>query len=418
MFSLFSKPPKALPELVFPERNLRESDLRNIEEADSRLQAVVNETRQLATAITMKLSNEMEQQRRKMMLLSDCLLDALLMLDANGNVAYVNKYAQKMFGYNPSDLHGQSINFITSEYVDPNFIKKEFSEFYEFVSEFRDQNLDVAMYRTLYERYSKRHTNGCNTSKVVPAVTKSGVVLDVELTYNIMNPEATPDKYTMLIQVKDVSDRIRSQMQLIEREAQLHTLINGIPDCVTLSHTSGELIYANDSAQAFYSTKDSCVGEFRKFVDGLNARLPNASRETKSFSDMFGFDHTYDIFKSQVAVNGQTVVLTVWSEVTHLVHHQQQSMYLASALNAIPNVVFVTDGVGHILFVNRAVLDFNLDPADFLDRHINSVIDNLPTSSLALWEGRCSFANHQMKVRYRRTASPPVSYTYILEELE
>jgi len=76
----------------------------------------------VGTDITKRIQNEqrLRESEKKLSIIGSCVVDALIMVDGSGNVAYWNSAAEKMFGYPSDDVMGKSLHHII---VPPKYLE-------------------------------------------------------------------------------------------------------------------------------------------------------------------------------------------------------------------------------------------------------------------------------------------------------
>lgn len=213
----------------------------------------------------------------------------------------------------------------------------------------------------------------------------------------------------------DVTAIKKATLEIAEREAQLAVVINASPDLITCEDMQGNILLKNRAFDNFF------LGHFavdRGRFDELQRKLtmelvakPNSNlRRTVSLYDALGIPHHLDVFKAIVQVAEDAKVLTVSTDVSHLITHLLQTKALSTALNNINELVVVVNASGNITFMNWMFnTHFGIEPSSFLDIAITEVIVGLPP-----------IANFKLgfegTVFMKKTNSPLYVKTYVLDQ--
>lgn len=182
----------------------------------------------------------------------------------------------------------------------------------------------------------------------------------------------------------DVSDIKQAAKEIAEREAQLEVVVNASPDLITCEDLHGNLLLQNKAFHNFFTGNFAVDrGRFDELQRALNAELlarPDSKlRKTVGLQDALGILHHLDVFKSVVQVKEDAKILTVSTDVSHLITHLIQTKTLSTALNNIKEFVVITDARGCITFMNWTFhTKLGIEPSSCLDVPAHSLFDGLP----------------------------------------
>lgn len=133
------------------------------------------------------------------------LRDAVIITEAGqGVVAFWNRAAEEMFGYHAGEANGLPLERLMPERMRP-------------------------LHKAGLARY---HTTGrggyIEAGKPVqlPAVTKDGVEISIELTLSALNELSLPGRYVLAI-ARDITERVRKEQELRQSHARLQERLQG-----------------------------------------------------------------------------------------------------------------------------------------------------------------------------------------------
>ncbi len=77
----------------------------------------------IGTDITKRMQNEqrLQESEKKLTIIGNCVVDALIIMDGNGNIAYWNRAAEKMFGYSSDEVIGKDLH---KTIIPPKYLKE------------------------------------------------------------------------------------------------------------------------------------------------------------------------------------------------------------------------------------------------------------------------------------------------------
>ena len=174
--------------------------------------------------------------------------DALLVLNANGQIIFWNKAAEDLSGYSKSEV-----------------FNKPFEKF--FLSIEHNRLLSIFSYLTDKEKYSSN----------VPFLTKQKQKKEVELTFFVTKTREFATLYVLLC--IDITEKIEVERALRVSEERFRSLVDNATDLICNFSETGKIIYANPSFFQKLGYSEQEVNE-KKLPDLLDA----ASLQQKKFS--------------------------------------------------------------------------------------------------------------------------------------
>lgn len=303
---------------------LRQEDLARIDATHKELTAELKETQSYATKIATDLVSEIEVQRRKLAIISDTLMDALISTDFKGCIKSTNRYVEKVFGYNQDEVLNKHISPICQLGLTEELFRQEAERYMEYVAAYRDEEgsraLNFDRCKALYDTYSGKLSLLLNKVHTYKALTKRGAVINVEVVVNIINPEASClENVVYIVLIRDVTDKIEALHQVESlRHFQL-SLLSSIPNPIFYLDISGKIAGCN-----------------KAFVEALEGESTSmfVGRELKDFqpSDVAGRFGT--LYNSFIHSNNEGVSITPIDLV---------SLHSANRLNFIMYYTSITD---------------------------------------------------------------------------
>lgn len=148
--------------------------------------------------------------------------DAIITIDEHSTILFVNRATEKIFGYTPDELIGQSLTMLMPDYL-------------------------RHVHRASLERYVKTGTRHIDWDSVqLPGLHKNGSDLMLELSFG----EFTEDgKHFFTGIARDIGDRKRAEEALRQSEEHLRSLIENATDIITVLNRDGTRQYVSPSVE-------------------------------------------------------------------------------------------------------------------------------------------------------------------------
>jgi formate hydrogenlyase transcriptional activator len=167
--------------------------------------------------------------------------DAMLIADLKGGIVLANTKAERLFGYAPKELLGQSVEVLVPESLRQKHVQHR--------QDFRSQPRARPM-GSGWELFGRR---------------KDGSVFPIEIS---LSPTEDADGFFVSASIRDISDRKKAQEALRLSEERFRTLVAEVKDyAIFMLDIEGRVLTWNDGAARFKGyTRDEIVGQhFSRF---------------------------------------------------------------------------------------------------------------------------------------------------------
>lgn len=160
--------------------------------------------------------------------------DAIVIVDAEGTIQIVNGEAERLFGYDRSELIGAPIEIVVPDRV-----------------------------RGLHAGHRRKYSESPRTRPMgvgldLSARRKDGSEFPVEIS---LSPLLTDDGPLITSAVRDISERRRAELALSESERRFREFVEGTDDLVVRVDPEGRFLYVNHTAQRIFGLPPTeCVG--------------------------------------------------------------------------------------------------------------------------------------------------------------
>ena len=144
--------------------------------------------------------------------------EAILEIDAAGQILLVNVAAEQMFGYGRRELLTLNVDALVPT---------------------AQRNIH-ARHRLGYARQPKRRTMG--TGLLLEGQRRDGFLFPVEIS---LSPNHSRKDLTVIVSVRDITDRKQAERALRESEAKFRTLAHLVPQFVWMCTPDGLNVYFN-----------------------------------------------------------------------------------------------------------------------------------------------------------------------------
>ena len=161
--------------------------------------------------------------------------DAVLSIDPDLNICFWNQKAEEIFGYSEKEVMGKSINILLPETVRDGHTRS------------------IQTFET-----GKTPSRFMGDRGEILGLHKSGMVLPLEAS---ITKTYIGDKLVMSAQVRDISERKRTQEALKEREARFGAVFNHAIEAIALLDATGRILEINDAAREMLPVDEEVLGK-------------------------------------------------------------------------------------------------------------------------------------------------------------
>ena len=167
-----------------------------------------------------KLANENEEKLR---IITDSVLDAVIMMDSSGKTIYWNPAAEKIFGYSSEEISQYNIHSVLT----PQRYRDKATEAHR---QFIHTGEGAALGKTLE----------------LEAVRKDGTEFPIEIS---VSPIQVENKWCAVAVVRDITDRKQAELQLKNSEQSLKAIVESVPVGIVVLDTNRRICQINQVAQ-------------------------------------------------------------------------------------------------------------------------------------------------------------------------
>lgn len=160
--------------------------------------------------------------------------DAIVIVDSEGTIQIVNGEAERLFGYDRSELRGSPIEILVPDRV-----------------------------RELHARHRRKYCESPRTRMMgagldLSARRKDGSQFPVEIS---LSPLVTEGGLLITSAVRDISERRRAELALSESERRFREFVEGTDDLVVRVDPGGRFLYVNHTAERIFGLPPTeCIG--------------------------------------------------------------------------------------------------------------------------------------------------------------
>jgi len=178
----------------------------------------------------------LKESEEKFRTISTSALDAIIMMDNNGNISYWNKAAEKIFGYTKEEAIDKEIHI----FLVPKNNHKGYENGFE---KFRTTGKGPVIGKTLE----------------LSAIRKDGTEFPVELSVAAVKLKG---KWNAIGTLRDITERKQAEEALRESEEKLNTLLNATTDVAFLAKSDGTFLAVNEAlAKGKGKKKEELIGK-------------------------------------------------------------------------------------------------------------------------------------------------------------
>ncbi|ATX80506.1 PAS domain S-box-containing protein/diguanylate cyclase (GGDEF) domain-containing protein [Mariprofundus aestuarium] len=269
----------------------------------------------------------------------DITRDAIISVSQDQSIQIFNKGAERAFGYRADEVLGKPLDILLPETA----TKTHQNHIREFIA----------------GEDTRRPMHGC---REVQARRKDGTLFSADATISKLSTE---HGITCTAMLRDITERKRTESELLESEARFSQLFERHNDIMLLiDHQSGSIVDANPSAAEFY-------GYPLKTLRGMNVSQINAQPESlihplrqlaiAGEKSEFVLEHrladgsvrTVEARISTVNHNGKSLFFSIIHDITERKETETELHIAATAFESQESLM-ITDANGMVLRVNNA----------------------------------------------------------------
>ena len=315
----------------------REELLRDLKNKNAALEQEITERKQAEEAL--------RRSESRTMAVLEGAPDALLMVDEQGRITYLNPQTERTFGYSSQELQGRSIDLLVPDAVRPSHAHKVQGFFAA------PRQLDFGAVNDLHAR------------------TKDGRTINVDVK---LNPIVTEQGTQVIVSVRDVTEQKKAQ----EAVKKLSLVVEQSPVSVVIADKDARIEYVN---RAFCTV----TGYTQEEVLGRNPSLLKSGKTPpQTFAEMWqaitsgqswrgvlinrkknGEEYWEDstIVPIQSAGGEITHFAAVKEDITKRIQSEEeikrQRTLLDTLVNSLPQLIYSKDTSGAYQIVNNALCE-------------------------------------------------------------
>lgn len=285
--------------------------------------------------------------------------DVIALFDSNGRFLYESPAATQILGYAVNELKGRN----AFELVHPDDLQSAAELFAQLV---------LAPASSVKVAFRFRHKDG------------SWRYLDAIGT----NMLSDPDIQAIIINYRDVTERMQAEDQLRLSEITYRGIIDSVTEAIYIQDENGFFIDVNLAAEKMYGyDKEYFVGRTPEFLSapGKNDLLKIAEAVKIAFDgepqyfEFWGLRKDGAIFPKDVSLTsgkyfGRKVVIAIARDITERKRAEEEITMLAHSLRSINECVSITDTENKLIFVNKSFLNtYGYSEEELIGKHISIV---------------------------------------------
>ena len=188
--------------------------------------------------------------------------NGVLITDQKGKIVLVNKYLEKLFGYDQDELINKSVELLV-----PRKYKKNHKQ-----------------HRAKF--MNKPENRAMGAGRDLHALRKDGTEFPVEIGLSHVK---TQNGVLILATIVDITERIKIDNALKESEKTLQAIINNSSDAILVFDDDGQIITFNKEANKFFHFKKGKRNDITAFIppeyEFIFSNMLNEAKSGKSFVD-------------------------------------------------------------------------------------------------------------------------------------
>ncbi|MBP1907945.1 PAS domain S-box protein [Methanolobus bombayensis] len=298
----------------------------------------------------------LKESENRYLHLTDTARDFIIVHDLEGRILYANRIAVEFSGYSEDELLSKNV----TQFVAPDEIEKMINRRYQRIGDDREKYL----YETVF-------------------IDKNGNEIPVEVSSVPM--EGKNGKPSILIIARDITERKKTQSDLLKSEEMFATVFNTVPDGIMLSTFEGEIISVNESFlknQGFLQNEllgssicdinlwiDSDICE--EYMEKLNFHGFVRNFESEIITKT-GDIHPVIISGDIIPTNDERYILTVFRDVTDIKHTEDELKRSKSLLDEVSEIANIGGwsldvSSGNITWTPEVFNIHDMEPRDSVD---------------------------------------------------
>ena len=293
----------------------------------------------LSDITAQKVAEEaLRKSERNFRSITDQMADEVFVIDSIGTITYVSPVVEKLFGFLPHEVIGNS---------------------------FIDYMLEEDIPEALQVFQSTLHNKTANQIFEVKLKRKDSSRFDGEIHLQYYQDQ---DISGMIGLIRDVSERKQAEAALRESERMFRSITEQISEVVFVNNSRGEITYVSPAVEkiagykpdellghAFfeYLAEEEIPGAIAIFTDAMSRQLTNQVLEFKYRKKDGSLFHA-EIHSQYFNDNGSVGVIGLLRDISERKLAENQLVKLSAAVEQSPAVVVITDPLGNVEYVNPA----------------------------------------------------------------
>ena len=186
---------------------------------EAALQAMASVSNGIANGIERKrYENALRQSEEQYRIVAETASDAIISIDEKSTILFINRAAEKIFGYEIAEMIGQNLTMLMPEYL-------------------------RKVHQAGLEKYNQTGVKHLQWDYVeVPGLHRQGHEFPLELSFGEYKKD---DQHIFIGIARDVSDRKRAEAQFLESEQKFSTLADAVPQLVWMGEADGHIFWYN-----------------------------------------------------------------------------------------------------------------------------------------------------------------------------
>lgn len=303
------------------------------------------------------LAEDVEQAKRRVHIVLDSLMDALVSVDARGVIVGVNASLERMTGFTSEELVGRHINESVLKFTATQLNFYEESVRYTTYLAQLNQEPSFSRDKTAYHSYLEQPESLLNKIRLHDCVTKAGKHVSAEVYANILNIDCRdPDSLLYIVVLVDVSKRTEALLAVDDLTRVKKGLLSVTPNPVFLKDSRLRFSGSNQAFCNFFGLRpEDFLGRsvFDVFPEGVAKTLADLdfsllSSEPESvrsaqLSLSLGFGERDVVVHCSGIRNDAGAFSGMLGTVVDLTEILSAQRFQETLLNAVPNPVYVLD---------------------------------------------------------------------------
>ncbi|MEW5819134.1 MAG: PAS domain-containing sensor histidine kinase [Cyanobacteriota bacterium] len=232
--------------------------------------------------------------------ISQAAQDAIIMIDNQGQIAYWNPAAERMFGYMPEEVYGKDVHLLLA----PSRFWDKYKEGFKL---FQQTGSGIAVGKTL--EFS--------------ALKKDQTEFYIELSVSSIQFD---DKWQAIAIIRDITERKKTQEELLEANLKFQAISDSAYDGIIMFTTYGKINYWNKAAERIYGySKEDIIGK------NINMLIPSEVPDSgncffsKILNQIENISQSENFFESNCLTQSGALITTEIS-VSKIQHNNEKNI--------------------------------------------------------------------------------------------